>query len=396
MRSASIAMLAVAACALGPAGCVDRLIHDRLCGDGQPSRGELCLGLGDRTRIAIDTLDPLALRVADFDGDAQSDVMVLGTDADGVVAARLWQGDGAGGVLAPLDPGVFGCSAHPVPGPVDDDGITDLLVDECGPSVSLFVGTATGVFQPPLSVPVGVPTRSSGLLDLDADGHREVVVLGRAEAGPLALTVAERQDTGTFAAPLVSELPVMGDYDPSGFGMLDLDADGILDALLVHGGRPDSLAISRGLPQLAFAPPQPVTPPGLLIDGAAVRDLDGDGTAEIFALSFSTESMLVLEVSGGQLVERSRTEVPGLAPSPAALADLDGDGVLDLLRVQADEANLEAWLGRRSGSWSGPTIIDLDIAVDQMAVADFDGDDVLDVVVGSFEDASVRVLLSDP
>src|SRR5690606_34696351 len=154
-------------------GCVERLIREQVCGDGRLAPGEVCLGQGLRSTVTIDTLAPLALRAADFDGDGRPDLMVLGLGPAGGVAARTWPGDGQGGFTAPLDPRVFGCSAHPVPGPVDDDAITDLLVDDCAPTVSLFRGTASGVFEPPITVLTGVSTSSSGLLDLDDDGLRE-------------------------------------------------------------------------------------------------------------------------------------------------------------------------------------------------------------------------------
>jgi hypothetical protein len=345
---ASLAVLAVTA-----TGCVERVIHDRLCGDGRLSRGEVCLGEGTRSTLTIDSLAPLALRVADFDGDGPPDLMVLGTDTAGVVTARLWRGDGEGGFAPPLDPGITGCSAHPVPGSIDDDAVTDLLVADCGPSMSLFRGTTTGVFEPPITVHTGVTTIGSGLFDLDQDGRREVVVLGSDDAGVPTLSVAEREGASSFAAPVLSPVDAPP-LSPTGFVVLDFDGDGHSDVLLVHGSASDiGLAVAFGTGGLRFAPERLVGPPDLRPDGALARDLDGDGRTEVLVVSFTDEAYVVLDVQGSGpdavLVERIRSEIPGLEPSPAALADLDGDGSDDLLRVEPGAAKLEARLGRAVG-----------------------------------------------
>jgi hypothetical protein len=400
LRSTASTIAALAVLAVAAAGCVERVIHDRICGDDRLSRGEVCLGEGDRSTVTIDSLAPLALRVADFDGDGPPDLMVLGTDAAGLVTARLWHGDGEGGFAPPLDPRIQGCSAHPVPGAIDDDAVTDLLVADCAPSMSLYRGTTSGVFEPAVSVYTGLATLGSGLFDLDGDGLREVVVLGLDGAGLVALSVAERDATGGFAPPVTSSMLGPPGFVPTGFSVLDFDGDPFPDLLVIHPGLQGGLAIARGEEGERFGPPVLVGPPTLVPDGATARDLDGDGRSEVLVVSFEDETYLVLDVQGtGQgatLVERARTKIAGLQPSPAALADLDGDGREDLLRVEPDRAKLEARLGLRDGRFGDATEIDLDTPADQMAVADLDEDGAVDVVVGSFEAAQLRVLLTSP
>lgn len=396
-RTACAAVVAVGAAmaSLMLGGCVERLIRDSRCGDGHQSDGELCLGEGERSTLSVDTLAALALRVGDFDGDGRSDLIVLGTLPDGLVSSRLWRGNGDGSFATPIDPGLFGCSAHPVPGSIDGDESTDLLVDECAPSVLVFRGDTSGAFVSSQSVNVGVETRTAGLIDADGDGLREVAVLGTAPQGGVALAIAERLEDGVFAPPVTS-LVSPGGFDPSGFSLLDFNGDEHLDALVVHSGAQPSMGIAVGAGGLAFELSQPVS--DLVVDGAGARDLDGDGDAEIFAVRYATEEVLVFEVGDGdeELRDPVRTTIPGIEPGPLVLADLDDDGIDDLLLAELDSANLQAWLGRADGRFDDRVIIELDEPVDQIATADFDGDGTLDIVAGSFFDATIRVLLSEP
>ncbi|MEM7152148.1 MAG: VCBS repeat-containing protein [Myxococcota bacterium] len=380
-------------------GCVERLIYDHVCGNGIVTPGELCLGLGDRREVVVDTLAPLSLRTGDFNGDLNADLMVLGTEPSGIVAARLWLGDGDGGLSPPLDPGVGGCSAHPVAGSLGDDTADDLLVDDCGPSVSLFRGTSSGTFQSALTVVTGVATHGSGMIDLDDDGLHDVVIFGSLpeDQGGLALAVAQQTSPGVFRPPSISNVEggPLG-LEPNGWSMLDYDGDPHRDVMLVQSDLPGGIAISRGLDNFNFSAPEPVGPPGLQVSWAAVRDLDGDGTEEVLAASYDAQALIVLDFDDGLLVERRRSSIPGLQPSPIALDDVDGNGTLDLVRVESGVTNLDVWQGQEDGRFTGPTSIDLDAPIDQLALTDLDNDGVLDIVAGSFGESRVRVLLSDP
>jgi FG-GAP-like repeat len=383
---------------LGTGACVERVIHDLGgCGSGGLDPGEICLGQGARSTLAIEGLAGLLLRVADFDGDAHLDLMVLGTEPGDVVRARLWRGRGDGTFLPAFDPGVQGCSAYAVAGDADGDPATDLLVGDCGPSISLLLGTPTGMLTPPLTVATGLETRSSALLDLDDDGRREVVVLGTDPAGAHGLAVSERRPDGSFDPAVASPLPPPSDgFDPFGLGILDLDRDDRFDALLVHAARPGGLALARGEPGLRFAAPQPVGPPSLVANTALVRDLDGDGATDVLAVSFPEEALVFLHAEDALLVETARTHVPALDTGPAGAGDIDADGHLDLLLFEPGTRALAAWFGRGDGGFSGPLAVALDAAVGQIALVDLDEDGALDIVVGTFEAGALQILLSDP
>lgn len=383
---------------LAAGGCVERVIYELgRCGDGVLEPGEICLGQGEQSALVIEGIEGLLLRAADFDGDAHLDLMVLGTEPGGAVRARLWRGRGDGTFEAALDPEAQGCSAYAVAGDADGDAATDLLVADCGPSMSLLLGRPTGVLAPPVTVPTGLETRSSALLDLDDDDRREVVVLGTDLAGAPHLAVVERRPDGAFDPSVLSPLPPPSSgFDPSGLGILDLDRDDRFDALLVHSGRPGGLALARGEPGLRFGTPQPVGPPSLVANTTLVRDLDGDGSTDVLAVSFAEAALVFLHADDGQLVETTRTAVPGLETGPAGAGDIDADGRLDLLLFEPGTRALQAWFGRGDGSFDAPLAVELDASIGQIALIDLDEDGALDIVVGAFEAGRVQILLSDP
>ncbi|MCA9710102.1 MAG: VCBS repeat-containing protein [Myxococcales bacterium] len=386
--------------ALSGTGCVERVIHDlgglQRCGDGVPAPGEVCLGQGRRFTLTIEGIEGLLLRAADFGGDGHVDLLVVGLDPGGAVSIRLWPGRGDGDFEPTLDPGVRGCSAYAVAGDANGDPALDLLVDECGPSMSVLLGHSSGSFQGPVPVATGLQTRSSGLVDLDADGRREVIVLGAFDDASWGISVAERSDGGAYDPPVVSVGGTTDDFDPRGLGVLDVDRDGYFDALLVHPSHPDGLALARGGPGFTFERPMPVGPAGLVADTSMVRDLDEDDVPDVLAVSFAEEALVFLRSEGRQLVERGRTSVPDLRLGPAGAGDMDADGHLDLLLFEPGSRKLQAWLGRGDGSFEDPLALDLEVPIGQIALVDLDEDGALDIVAGTFESGTLQILLSDP
>ncbi|MBC8070445.1 MAG: hypothetical protein IAG13_19085, partial [Deltaproteobacteria bacterium] len=157
-------------------GCAERLIHDVDCGDGVVALGEACFG-DARESIAV-AFTPVATRVADFDGDDDDDVLVLGVDVAAGVTSAIARNDGEG-VLAPaIDAGMYGCSAHPALGDADGDAAIDLLVATCDSAMLVFPATTTGRFATPAAVEVGALPRTSAIVDVDGDAIADVVALG--------------------------------------------------------------------------------------------------------------------------------------------------------------------------------------------------------------------------
>ncbi len=378
------------ACAvvLGVGGCTDRLLHDVACGDGRVSSGELCFDDAQRSAIGI-PFAPLSVRVDDFDGDEHRDLLVLGVDPAGIVVGALVRGDGEGGFAAPIDAGIHGCSAYPVPGRFDDDGPADLLVDECDASMLGFFGSASGVFGGAMRIEVGAITRTSAIVDVDDDAIGDVVVLGDPGDGSSVLVTVHGLGSGSFAPPVARQVA-----DAIGFSIGDVDDDGVVDALLSIDGGADSPALARGRTDgLGFAAPEPwtVIAPAR---GAALRDLDDDGVPEVIARPAAPE-LVVYERNGGEYHLAESTDLSSHADALLETARLDGDDHVDLATYVPGEHAIELWLGDDL-QWDPAHAIELDDPVAQLVMADIDEDGAADLVAGTFDAGTITIVRATP
>jgi hypothetical protein len=370
-------------------GCTDRLLHDVACADGRVSSGELCFADAERSAIDI-PFTPLSVRVDDFDGDDHRDLLVLGVDPAGIVVGALVAGDGNGGFAPPIDAGVHGCSAYPVPGRFDDDGPVDLLVDECDSSMLGFFGSASGVFGGPMRIEVGAITRTSAIVDVDADAIADVIVLGDPGDGSSVLVTVHGLAGGGFASPVA--LPASRAI---GFSIGDVDDDGAVDALLSVDGGNESPMIARGRAgELGFAAPEPFTaiaPAG----GAALRDIDDDGVPEVIARPPTAAELTVYERDAGEYRLAETTDLAGHEDALLETGRLDGDDHLDLATYDAGGRTIELWLGDDL-QWQPTAEIELDANVSQLVMADIDEDGAADLVAGTFEAGTVTIVRATP
>ena len=385
--------LAVLGLAGAATGCVDRVLYlGGECGDGRLGPGDVCLSADSATQYPVGQITPLSLRGADFTGDGATDALVMGTDATGAVAGVTLINPGDGTLGEPVNAGLFGCSAHPVPGPVNAEPPTDLLVDECAESVSLFVGVGDGTFTGPASIFVGVSTRSSGLIDVTMDGAADLLVLGSLSDGLPALSVATQGATG-FSGPDLLLVDRLDDapFEPTGFGVLDAADDP--RAVLIDPTRQGGVAVVESSPAgavlrsigLSFTP-----------RGLTVADWDNDGTDELLVTSADTGALLTLELGVGLPAERMEETPSTVTPLMQQVTDIDNDGNLDVVMSEAGSTQLHVWLGLGDGGFQEPLALDVGLVPEQFFIADMNGDDAPDLVAIQFSAGTVTVVLSEP
>ncbi len=331
---------------------------------------------------------PLArpLHAADFDGDARTDVVIMGPDG----LALLMSGDSLFADPIPVDLTAAAASVWSVqPIDADHDGDLDILVGGEGAS-RLYQQTLPGLFtdvgrDAGIADLSGVRDWSFG--DLDDDGDVDLVTvasdsirilwnlrqgqyeLGAALAGISAPTSVILIDvdmdrdfdilaTGTSGLSVSLnrgadkfdrfESRAAGQEwtDMAGLVPLDFDNDGRRDFFLVSHDGSNRAGIARGLGEGRFSDVPDALPSELLVGDAMVGDLDGDGDEDI--LIASSLGLQVLTNEGGNLNHHMSVQLLALA---------DGSGKVNRLG-----------LGSRLDVTAGDTL-DLDRAWQRMSCA---------------------------
>lgn len=178
--------------------------------------------------------DPLALIVADFNGDGRSDAAVLVSGLG--VMVTFGQPDGSLSTPGLVASGTTfsAIAAARLRGTVR----ADLLVGESDADggVRQYAGRADGTFAAPRTLGSGGPVQSIALGDLNGDGDVDLVVAAANDAGSVRLLTRLGQGDGRFAATRVTTL------DDASFGIVpsmtiaDYNRDGKADVAYAQDG----------------------------------------------------------------------------------------------------------------------------------------------------------------
>ena len=217
--------------------------------------------------------------VADFDGDGDDDAFYTVTPGEG----RLLLGDPSGTITAatPIPIGSNATTVVPV-GDVNGDGSPDAYTVAWGSGVPLEIELYLGdpsqvlVFGADLTPSVTPPgsVRELVLLDVDADGRRDVVVQFR-DLGNQDFVAYRGDDSGQLSdAPTAlfsATLPSNG--LPWTAGFIDLDQDGDLDVVRAN---PSTVTLDRLENRALFGQACPGTTGAPLLTAGAAQPGNGN------------------------------------------------------------------------------------------------------------------------
>ena len=247
------------------------------------------------------------------------------------------------------------------------NGLPDLV--QMNGAVQFWRNLGHGRFDAPRTmaeVPAGVHLRDPGVQFADMNGNGRADLLALNQGGYFPMSFEGRWSRESFVR--YAQAPRV-DFGDSNFRLVDLDGDGVTDAL--RTGESFELFFNdpiKGWERVETRPRQPIEAfPNLSFSDPRVKlaDLTGDGLQDFV---FVEQGRIAYwpYLGHGQWGRRItmtnspvfRDSVPspeGFDPKRVLFGDLDGDGLDDLVYVEPNR--LTFWINRGGEGWSDPVSI---------------------------------------
>ena len=365
-------------------------------GDGtfQPARKLLDFGSNS---------DLVALAVADLNGDGKPDIAVVnqynnfyyGDHSSGAVRVLLGNGDGTF-----EDEPAMAIENGPVALAVADlngDGKPDIVVaNSVDNTATVLMGNGDGTFQPGRTIALGQKPGFVAIADFNGDGIPDLVVANQYSSTVTALL---GNGDGTFAPVVPTNAAEL--HNTPNLANLTGHRDGTLDSVVLDSS--GNILFREGLGNDRFASPV------VLNTGQPARDITVIQTATGWAVSAASASFdpalssannFVYTVSLYTVNGDDSPNSPTVAfqtpfdPTQIAAADLTGDGLDDIVVADSQGDNVQVALHNSEGTFAAPLTIPVGVAPSDLALVDVNGDGRKDVVVTDQGGGNVAVLLN--
>ena len=323
--------------------------------------------------------NPIAIAVADFNGDGRPDVAVA-NNRDGNVSVLLGNADGT--FQTAVDYGAGTAPKSIAAGDFNGDGRTDLVVaNAMSNNVSILLGNGNGTFQTAVNYAAGSTPQSVVTGDFDGDGKLDLAVANQSLGKGTKISVLIGNGDGTFR-PLVG-YPAA---NPSAIAVGDMNGDGVLDLVVANNSANMQVLLGKG--DGTFLPPIQCVFPSIAT-AVQLGDFNHDGRLDV-------AHGLTVQLGNGDGTLQAPVAV-GSADccSGGAIADLNGDGKLDLIAAGANAGYASVWLGNGDGTFAATASYLAQSGTNAVAVADFNGDGKPDFVVTNPTSNTVTVFLAN-
>ena len=362
-------------------------------------------GAGGLTAVMIPLygsfpLFPISVAAADFNGDGNLDLAVIGA---GMLS--IYMGNGAGGFGSPLSGSVVtgGVTNGPqqlvLVADFNNDALPDLVVVAPGyPIMTILLGNGDGILgsRSVAALPASEATAAAVIADFNNDGKADLATAQFSQAFPSGVvsgfvTSVLGNGDGTFQTPVATPVGSIGIGQMvsgtfRGSNNIDLisagvDAGGI--ALFPGNGTG-----SFGLPIESFmmGSSNPMS-----LSQMAVGDFNGDGKMDFAAtVAGNIPDLLYVFLSQGDgtFTANFLYDVPYGSFDPVAIADFNHDGFLDIAATTQSPSfqnQVSVFLGRGDGTFQSPISYPTSYPLpDALAVGDFNGDGKIDMVAGGY------------
>jgi len=329
-----------------------------------------------------------SVAVADVNGDGKLDVAVA-NDSDnpnGSVAILLGNGDGTFQPAVNYNSG--GQSALSVViADLNGDAKQDVVVLNASGTLGVLRGNGDGTFQPVVTHSSGGTSPSSvAVADLNGDAKLDLVVTNETGGNDEVVAVLLGNGDGTFKPAVAYS---SGGFLPSSVAVSDVNGDGKLDVLVtsfcnVNGSCPGEgvLGVLLGNGDGTFQAAVTYDTGGIDAQWLAVADVNGDGKADVVVVNcgptgasscgLGNLAAVLLGNGDGTFLPAVTYDSGGDFPASVVVADVNGDGKPDLL--VANFASTGVLLGNGNGTFQPPQTYGVQAAGGTITVADVNGD----------------------
>ena len=298
--------------------------------------------------------DPRGIVIEDLNEDGRADLAIA--DATGSISVMLGSGDGS--FPSRVDISLGALLTDLISGDWNGDGHVDLAASRFvdlpyDGSILVLLGNGDGTFRPATEYPAGTFTLDVDSIDLNRDGHPDLVGLNRNDH---SISVFLGVGDGSFLPE--RRFPTEG--EPFALALGDLNRDGRPDAVTsIYGSPQDLYSIFWGNGDGTFTPSAPVPELGIGY-GVEIADVSGDNIPDLLSTGFPGLSIFQNRGDGTFLSPQSYATVA--APYRISLADVNGDRIPDVavLCQGSDTPNgaVSVLLGAANGTFGSVALME--------------------------------------
>ncbi|MFN7975908.1 MAG: FG-GAP-like repeat-containing protein [Acidobacteriota bacterium] len=318
---------------------------------------------------------PVAVRLADVNGDGLLDMLALG-QSPGTVIVIESVNDGTYLPETSVPTGATNPTALAV-ADFDGNGSADLAVANNGPNdIVLLFGDGKGAFSSPIAAfTVSQTVNDLETGDVDADGDEDLVVTYGS-----SLRAALNDGNGTLT------LKTSGPSPGNAIGLsLGSFSGTYLDAVVCHGSQVGIYVWSSAIGNFSNSA---INLSGLASGtptDTATADMNNDGELDVVVgLAASPSKVQVFLKNGSAYNAQTEASLGASGLQAIGLGDGDKNGFIDVMAVLGAGTDELVFLGSTGGSFFPPEVYSTGTGADAIAVGDADADTDEDVLVANF------------